>query len=621
NWSFDPDEYDELLDEAASRAPQDATAIRLFAHGPDGVRRRLSSYLPNLEPPPDKEGGLPSSIGVDHPGESSGFLDDRAVYLSQCHGWIWYDSLDRFATQRGNNFDTVEDFHNPEAMNQYLANYLENAGAKVFMVKERDLNPLWAFADNNGDGYSESGSGFTDVSDGFVDSGTWAYGENPFDQGSSRSFSSSDNGVATWIPDVPAYGYYAVYVTYQSDSSNSKSAHYRITHQGGEIDRYLDQTVHGTSWRYLETLWLPAGTDGLTIELIGDGTDGAKLNADAVRIGGGEGVVSRHSETTERPRWEGGAIMSGQFNGAPTSVYDPYWNGNGSDPSVRSRWSAWEHPSGEDAVYLSWHTNATATGGARGTVTYYAGNECSSPAVDGSLDLSEIVQEELIDSITTFWESDWYDRGVKTACFSEVAPYNNDEMPSTLVELAFHDTEEDVWHIKQPKFRLDSSRAMYRGIVRYFAERDGITPTFLPEPPTDIRAINTDNGVEVSWKPGPSGAPLGDSADEYVLYSSLDGRSWDNGTIVDDTSTLLTTEAGDNLYVRVTGTNEGGESFPSNVVGARHSPDGTAPILVVDAFDRLDSGLLEWEDPHYSIGMIVRMNTRRMNTYDIIVPH
>ena len=46
------------------------------------------------------------------------------------------------------------------------------------------------------------------------------YGENPFDAGTTRRFPSNGGAVASWIPDVPEDGYYAVYVSWDSDSDN-----------------------------------------------------------------------------------------------------------------------------------------------------------------------------------------------------------------------------------------------------------------------------------------------------------------------------------------------------------------------------------------------------------------
>ncbi len=630
-WEVDPDLADEALELAHGMAPPHAGHVQVVAEGPDGQLRPLEDYLPPIPPVPEKYDDLPtvswsSTQPVDHPGETSGFLTDRAVYLSQCHGWIWYDSLDRFSTQRGNVYDTVEDFHNPEGANQYLVAYLENAGAAVFTTKDRGMNPLSVVIDNDapssGGAYSETGDGFEDAGDGWAASSSWTYGSDPFDQGSTRRFPASGDAVATWVPDVPEDGWYAVYVSWDSDAENAPDAHYRFIHPGGSIDRYYDQTVHGSTWQYSETLWLPAGPGGLTVELLSDSAStGRWLSADAVRVGGGMGDVSRHGGTTGRPRWEEGAILYTQYNGAPTSVYDPYSDGDGSDPSSRSRWAAWEHPTGEDAVYLSWHSNAFQVDAARGTVTYtYEGS--SGSAVDGSYELATNVQDEMIDAFRTLWESDWQDRGLNSDAFSEVNPSHNPEMPAALVELAFHDHVDDVAHLKNPQFRRDASRAMYRGIVRYFAERDGLVPVFLPEPPQDLAVVHDEDGrLEASWTAGASGAPYGDAADSYLLYTSADGRSWDKGTEVQGTSTTVSARQGETIYLRVGAVNSGGVSFPSEVLGARRSPDGLARVLVVSAFDRLEVSTLVWEDVGSSIGEVQRMFLRRMNAFDTAVAH
>lgn len=621
---LDPDWYDDRLEEAAGRAPASATSVSLETLGADGRPVRLVDLLPKPRPIPDKgevlaaSGGVPSTF----PGLADGFLEGKAVYLSQCHGLIWYESLDNFSTQRGNNYGTVEDYHNPEGANQFLARYLENAGADVFAAKERDHNRDWAIADNDDDGYTETGSGFSAHTRGYGDAAPYDYGENPFDAGTSRKFAADGGGVATWAPDVPADGWWHVYTAWQSGAERPSDAHYRITHPGGVVDRYVDQRVHGSNWRLLGEFWLPKGEDGLKVELIADSAQtGKTLIADVVRVGGGTGVVRRHNETTGRPRWEEGAILALQFGGAPDSVYDPYGDGDGSDPTSRSRWAAWESPSGEDAVYLSWHSNA-ATGTARGTTTYWAGTQCSIDAVDGSGDLAELVQEAMMDSIIERWDSGWQDRGVNTSCFSEVSPSNNGEMPSALVELAFHDNEEDSSYLKDPAFRLDMSRAMYQGIARWFADKDGTTAVFLPEPPVAVRVVHGAGGKLVArWSPGPSGGVLGDDAESYLVQTSPDGRSWDNGQEASGTELTLATKVGETVWVRVLGLNDGGRSFPSSVAGARRSPSGKAPILVVDAFDRLDAGLLEDIDVGGANDVVRRLEMRRTNAGEAAVPH
>ena len=91
-------------------------------------------------------------------------------------------------------------------------------------------------ADNDGAGYTESGSGFQYGYAGFADTSPYAYGEDPFDAGTTRRFPSN---LDRWrrIPNVPQDGFYNVYVSWDSDAGNDPNAHYRITHNGGVIDR------------------------------------------------------------------------------------------------------------------------------------------------------------------------------------------------------------------------------------------------------------------------------------------------------------------------------------------------------------------------------------------------
>jgi len=615
------DQLDLLLERASGRAPAGTRTLKLFARDP-ATGRLVSAHelLPQFPDVPVKEPGF-RSVGIDQPGESVGALSGKAIYISQCHGWIWYDTLGRFGTQRGNWHDTVEDFHNPEGANQFLIRYLENMGARVYTVKERDVNPEMDIVDDGASGYAETGSGFADGPSGFAQVASIPYGVDPFDAGGTRTFPADGGGVATWTPTVPSDGTYVVYVSWDSDAANATDAHYRITHPGGVIDRTFDQTVHGSTWQYVETLWLPAGTP-LTVELIGDSSEaGQMLSADAVRIGGGMTEVTRQGANPNRPRWETGAIQYTQYNGAPTSVYDPEGNGTagdgGSDPSSRSRWAAWEHPAGEDAVYLSWHSNASEYHNARGTITYYwDGNE-----VAGSADLAAAVQEGIMDNIHGLWDPGWNDRGLGQAVFSEVSPSNNPEMPAVLVELAFHDETNDAAALKDPTFRLDASRGMAHGIARYFAERDGAALLLPPEPPVEVALRHEGGLLTARWAAPPSGSPFGDAADAYLLYRSADGRSWDNGTEVFGSSAQVAADFGETVFVRVAAKNAGGVSFPSEVVGARLAPSGNADALVVAAFDRMDAGLLDEEFKHSSLGDVKVFVAERTNAYDIVRAH
>ena len=169
---LEPQEIEELLEDLAGQAPADAAAVDLWVRDEAGDLIRLESLLPEPPPVPIKE-DLARSRPVAHPGRADGDLSGKGIYLSQCHGFIWYDSLRRFSTQRGNNHDTVEDLHNPEGMNQFLTAYLENAGASVFTAKERDHNPQRVVVDDSDAAFEETGDGFRDGPAGYGHKATW----------------------------------------------------------------------------------------------------------------------------------------------------------------------------------------------------------------------------------------------------------------------------------------------------------------------------------------------------------------------------------------------------------------------------------------------------------------
>ena len=121
------------------------------------------------------------------------------------------------------------------------------------------------------------------------------------------------------------------------------------------------------------------------------------------------------------------------------------------DVSARSRFAAWDHEEGEDAVYVAWHTNAC--GGtsctARGTNTFvYGDNEPDGTyqfsGTPGSDVLATFVHRELVQDIQTGFDATWRDRGIKSAYFGELNPYHNPEMPSLLIEVGFHQTPTDA---------------------------------------------------------------------------------------------------------------------------------------------------------------------------------
>jgi len=646
----------------------DVRGLRLFAEvpGAPGGRVALRDLLPPVTPVSPKPyeltaatsvlaavAPIPVVVPVSSPGQHPGALSGKHVYVSQGHGWTWTSY--GWRAQRGNTWGAVEDFLNAEAVDQYLLRYLRNAGATTWPVREPDLNPVMVIVDD-GDGtarpqngtYEELGDGFaTSTAPGFANTPPpWDSGDDVMTAGASRyHYTSAEGGpLARYTPTLPAAGRYHVVASWSASPNRASDAHLRVRHAGGVTDLRVDQKRHGNTWVGLGEFWFEAGHDPErgAVEALTDSADkpGETVIAlDAVRFGGGTGVLRRGgtggSGTTEeptsgKPRWQENCRYSAEFNGAPETVYDARDADGADDVVARSRYAAWQHEAGEDAVYVSWHTNAPAP--ARGTSTYvYGPGEPPSPfgefsGTPGSDRLAELLHAELLNDIRNGYDPTWQDRGLHTAWFGEVNPEHNPEMPAVLLEVGFHDTEAECLKMQDPKFRNLAARAIYQGLVRYFAEKDGTEPVLVPEPPRALRVTATaPDRALVAWQaPASDGeGVLGDAPTSYVLYRSADGRAFDNGTDVGSvTEAEVDVPPGVPSFFRVTARNAGGESFATPVLAVLPPPEGARPALVVGAFDRLDRYAQIPEDlSAYDLGVVQHMLLDRMNAYDYVVAH
>ena len=66
---------------------------------------------------------------------------------------------------------------------------------------------------------------------------------------------------ATWIPQIPVDGRYAVYVSYASRSNSVPDAHYMVYHKGGRTNFVVNQQMGGGTWVYLGTFEFAQGSN------------------------------------------------------------------------------------------------------------------------------------------------------------------------------------------------------------------------------------------------------------------------------------------------------------------------------------------------------------------------
>lgn len=607
--------------------PYNFRRIDLNVRHSDGLYQPLSKFLkpvaqprkeppsPALPPPHAGEGSAPSPAVVGEGwGGGLGGLSNKTVFVSAGHGWYWNSTFGAYKTQRPifpstpypSGEGIIEDFNNAEAVNQYLLTYLENAGADVWPVRERDMNTSMLIVDNNSPGFSTQGN-WTNNSNGY--GGTYR----------SAATQATSIATATWTFTPTLSATYAVYVWFPSATqAPTADAHFFVEHAGATTPVTIPQTRDANTWRYLGRYPFYGGQAARIYLTNQSNSPGVTVLADAIRLGGGMADTSAPDTSiiSGKPRWEEQAWTYAKWLGL-TDVYS--YN----DVIVRPIYAEWEKDPGEDAVYIAWHTNGFNGYNtiARGTETYI---HSFLPTPNSDL-LQDFIHSELINDIHTGWDPTWPDRGQKADDYGELRRLST--MPGVLIENGFHDNPIDVDAQKDPRFLQLSARAIYQGLVRYWHAADPSVPlTFLPEPPQQVLVRNSGPGqITISWKPGSiDGSGLrGDAATAYRVYTSSDGFGWSNPIDVERAATAYTLTGllpNQLVFVKVTGVNAGGESFASPVLAARTPTSYSTPLLIVYGFDRIDRlGAVQQNDA--SEGVSRRVFIDRINRFDALIQH
>ncbi len=511
-------------------------------------------------------------------------LRGKVIAISPGHGWIWYDSLNDYGTQRGRvAWDgcgdcrgIVEDFETHEIAVGYLIPLLEGAGAQVVLVRERDTTKTGQIVGDGGAGYRELG-------------GSFGADMDPTANGGRERTSTSSGARAEWSLTAQESGPALLSTWFRSGPTRSARARLEVEGPFGLLSYDLDQRSHGRRWSPITRLDLLAG-DSVKVRL--ESQDNALLGFDAMRLGSGV-HSSRH------PWWEMGCDPFTDYQEAPPEV-----TANG---DVTSR-PVYAEFFGAD-VYLAIHSNASGstTGTAMGTASYryncgtYPDHSDAPPAADcddppGSARLQTLVHAAFVDAIKADWDPNWRDRGPKVANFGEVRAL--DGTPGMLMESAFHDntalpsgsnarmTENQALH--DPRWRRAAAYGFYRGLSQFLV---GSGP-LLVGPPDEISLKRSGaDRLHLRFTPVPG-------ATRYRVYVARGSRSFDQGQLTTDPELELTgLTPGTVVSVRVASLNAAGEGLPSRVVSARPAPR-RSQILVVDAFDREDAWVEARDNKH-----------------------
>lgn len=558
--------------------------------------------------------GAPWVMNDSRPYFVSHGLFDRHLSLWASHGRYYDGKKDRWKWQRPNLFGTTEDLFTQTIVIPYLIPMLENAGAVVFTPRERDWQKNEVIVDNGGRGYVEDSgkeTWKTAQEKGFAyHAGTYRDGENPFTQGTARAVKATKKADVSWAsyqPNIPQGGKYAVYVSYQSLKNSVSDAQYIVMHKGQRTVFKVNQQMGGGTWVYLGTFDFDRGNNEFNrVVVTNSSSESGKVTTDAVRFGGGMGNIERGGSCSGMPRCLEGARYSAQWAGAPYSVYSSK-NGSddyGDDINVRSNMTNWlaggstyvptlEGKKVPIELSLAVHSDAgytTVNDSIIGSLAI-----CTTSFNDGRLNsgVSRMISHDFADSLLTGLQRDisgkyrkWTRRYLWDRNYSET---RKPEVPSAIIETMSHQNFADMRRGLDPNFRFTLARSLYKTILRFVNGNHSVPSVVQPLPVSNFRIErNSSGGLRLSWiaekdEQEPTAVPT-----SYIVYTSEDGMGFDNGTVVYTSSFDFEAKKGVNYCFKVTALNRGGESFPSETLAAYLSKSAHAKdILVVDGFSRL----------------------------------
>lgn len=577
-----------------------------------------------------REGLVPLVTNISKPYSVTSGLQGRHLGIWQSHG-RYYDQLQyRWKWQRARFFETVEDLFTQSYVLPYLVPMLENAGAVVILPRERDFQKNEVIVDNDlaGKSYVETGIWNKTASPGFAmtQSGILT-DENPFKLGTARFCNASEEETASvkWIPDIPESGTYGVYVSYQTLPGSAKDARYTVCHKGGQTTFEVNQQMGGGTWIFLGYFDFEKGSSpskGVILSNV-SAEKGSVVSADAVKFGGGMGNVARkpvksefpiEPEVSGYPRSAEGARYWLQWAGFVDSVYshtkgesdykDDIWarchwtNALAGGSYVNPKKPGYNIPL-DLCFALHSDAGASLTDSIVGTLAIYTptSGDNKTEFKNGesrmvSRDFADIVQTSVVNDIRAQYEPLWSRRELWSRNYAES---REPEVPSLLLEMLSHQNLADMRYGKDPSFRFTVSRAIYKGILRFLAYINDFDYVVQPLPVTDISSSLVRDGgklfANLEWKPAVDSLEPEAIPDKYVLYTRINGGSFDGGHIVKDCSTRIQIEAGQIYSFRVTAVNAGGESFPSETISVGVASKDAPTALIVNNFNRVSAPL------------------------------
>lgn len=520
-------------------------------------------------------------------------LDDRCIALWPSHGLYYNGERDRWMWQRAPVMTTVEDKLTLGYVLNYLLPMLENAGAEVYIPRERDPQPNEVIIEK------------------YV--------------GQTFKARSKPKQSIVWRPDIPESGWYSVTIYYPEDKRAVRDARFVVHHAAGETSFEVDEQRGFGSWIYLGTFFFEQGESDAVV-MTDESDEGGVVVAPKVRFGGGIGASG------ERRVWECAREYL-RWAGAPYDIYSPQNQDNNYRDDIRCRplWVNWiaggtkYNPRQEGAnipveMALAFHTDAgcrlnrivgtmsiySSTGyDSRGKLTKYLPSGINRRT---NRTLAQAVHQEIMKDVRLTHCAEWPSRGLVDKHYNEVT---YECVPSMLLELFSHQNYQDMLYGLDPRFRFTVCRAVYKGVLRYLAGPDAVVQ---PLPVHAMSALLEGDSVRLQWQPTVDTLEPTAVAEKYIVYKRTGRSGWDNGIVVDTNVVRIALPEGSVVSFRVSALNRGGRSMEGEAVSVCRAAMPKGEALVVNCFDRVSGpegifnpplvGFPDWTDRGVGEGLI-----------------
>lgn len=561
--------------------------------------------------------GEPWVKNMDVPHDITEGLQGRHLSLWASHGRYYDVKNGVWKWQRPKLFGTTEDLFTQTIVVPYLIPMLENAGAVVFTPRERAWQKEEVIVDNDGSkrNYIEATShgkwkdaplaGFAYHDTAYVDN------ENPFMAGTARMVKTTNSksrySLASYQPDFPKSGRYAVYVSYQTVDNSIDNAEYTVWHKGERTVFHVNQRMGGGTWVYLGTFEFDKGYSEFNrVTLTNQSNQSGVVTTDAVRFGGGMGNIRRGETVSGLPRAIEGARYYAQWAGMPYSVYsgrmgtDDYAD----DINVRSNMTnylAGGSPFVPDTtglrvpieLSLAVHSDAGIAkeeNGIIGTLSIFTSNFNEGKLNAG---ISRLASRDFADALLTnistglqYQYGRWNRRELYDRNYSET---RLPAVPSAILETLSHQNFNDMRYGHDPHFKFTLARIIYKTILRYVNEQHNRSCVVAPLAPENFYIELSKNKARLHWEEVTDLQEPSAEATGYIVYTSQGGADFNNGTYVKGKSHELELEPDMLYHFKVVAVNKGGRSFPSETLSAYYHPGAKKTVMIVNNFHRLSS--------------------------------